>query len=86
MAFADLVGFTALSEGPGAARAGDLAARLKTAAFDALQPGVQVVKLIGDEVMLASTDVPALVATMLELLHATFERPVAVRVADVAGR
>jgi adenylate cyclase len=70
IAFADLVGFTSLGEQLTPRELGGLAERLESLAFDALRPGVTVVKTIGDEVMLAASDVPALVATILDLLAA----------------
>ena len=70
VAFADLVGFTALAQGFGPQQVGGIAERLEAAAFEALRPRVSVVKTIGDEVMLASPDVPALVATVLDLIAA----------------
>ncbi len=70
VAFADLVGFTALVDGSAPQRVGGIAAHLETLTFDALRPRVSLVKTIGDEVMLASADVPALVATLLDLIDA----------------
>jgi len=70
IAFADLVGFTSMSQGLGPAGLGSVAGRLEDLALEALRPGVSVVKTIGDEVMLASEDVPALVETVLDLVAA----------------
>jgi len=70
IAFADLVDFTGLGDRVAPNELAEVAERLETLAFDALQPGVSVVKTIGDEVMLASPDLPALVATVLDLIRA----------------
>jgi adenylate cyclase len=70
IAFADLVGFTSMSQGLGPAELGGVAGRLEDLALEALRPGVSLVKTIGDEVMLASEDVPALVETVLDLVAA----------------
>lgn len=69
IAFADLVGFTQLSEEVGAVDLGGAVERLEAHAFDSLRPGVSVVKLIGDEVMLAGADADDLTASVLELLR-----------------
>jgi adenylate cyclase len=63
IAFADLVGFTSLGDRLTPRELGRVAERLESLAFDALRPGVAVVKTIGDEVMLAASDVPALVSS-----------------------
>jgi adenylate cyclase len=70
IAFADLVDFTRLGDRLAPNELAEVAERLETLAFDALRPGVSVVKTIGDEVMLASSDLPALVATVLDLIRA----------------
>ena len=70
IAFADLVDFTGLGDRLAPNELAEVAERLETLAFDALQPGVSVVKTIGDEVMLASPDLPALVASVLDLIGA----------------
>jgi adenylate cyclase len=70
IAFADLVDFTRLGDRLAPNELGEVAERLETLAFEALRPGVSVVKTIGDEVMLASPDLPALVATVLDLVSA----------------
>jgi adenylate cyclase len=70
IAFADLVGFTSLGETLGPAEVGRVAERLESLAGEAVRPRVNLVKTIGDEIMLASEDVPALVASVLELVAA----------------
>jgi adenylate cyclase len=70
IAFADLVDFTRLGDRLAPNELAEVAERLETLAFEALHPGVSVVKTIGDEVMLASPDLPALVATVLDLVGA----------------
>jgi adenylate cyclase len=70
IAFADLVDFTRLGERLAPNELGEIAERLETLAFEALRPGVSVVKTIGDEVMLASADLPALVDSALDLVRA----------------
>jgi adenylate cyclase len=70
VAFADLVGFTALGGDRGTPQAlGDVAQRLEELAIEALRPGVNLVKTIGDEVMLASVDAASLVVVVLDLLR-----------------
>jgi adenylate cyclase len=73
IAFADLVGFTTLG---GQLTAGDLSAvagRLEALAADRLRPRVSLVKTIGDEVMLASSDAAALTGSVLALVAAADE-------------
>jgi adenylate cyclase len=69
IAFADLVDFTGLGDRLAPNELAEVAERLETLAFDALEPDVRVVKTIGDEVMLASPDPRALVASVLELIR-----------------
>lgn len=69
VAFADLVGFTALGDRGTPQALGGVAQRLEELADDALRPGVNLVKTIGDEVMLASIDAASLVEVVLDLLH-----------------
>ena len=69
IAFADLVDFTGLGDRLAPNELAEVAERLETLAFEALEPGVNVVKTIGDEVMLASADPPALVASVLALIR-----------------
>jgi adenylate cyclase len=68
IAFADLVGFTGLSEQMALGDIGRAAEELDSLAGASLRPNVRIVKTIGDEVMLASEDPPALVETVLDLL------------------
>ena len=70
IAFADLVDFTGLGDRLAPNELAEVAERFETLAFEALEPGVSVVKTIGDEVMLASPDPPALVASVLALIRA----------------
>jgi adenylate cyclase len=70
IAFTDLVDFTRLGDRLAPNELAEVAERLETLAFDALRPGVSVVKTIGDEVMLASPDLAALVTTVLDLVRA----------------
>ena len=54
--FADLVGFTALSEHASVAESGAVATRLARLAASAAEPPVRLTKLIGDAAMLVSDD------------------------------
>lgn len=65
--FADLVGFSALSQGVALTESSRLAATLEELAGAVARPPVRLVKLIGDEAMLVCEDPGALVAAMLEL-------------------
>jgi adenylate cyclase len=65
--FADLVGFTALSERLTLAESGGIAARLEDLAGSAAEPPVRLVKLIGDAAMLVSDDSTALVRALCDL-------------------
>ena len=68
--FCDLVGSTELATGPRAAEFGRAVMRFEEAAHDAASlRGGRVVKLIGDEVMLAGLDVPTVEAAFDELLR-----------------
>src|SRR5215210_2066631 len=69
IAFADLVGFTELGETVGVEELSGLAGRLARLAGGVVEPPVQVVKQIGDAVMLVSPDVPAAVETCLALVE-----------------
>jgi adenylate cyclase len=68
--FADMVGFTSLAEGLDITQLGDVAGRFGDIAGEVVVPPVRLVKTIGDEVMLASEDAPALVETSLKLIDA----------------
>ncbi|WP_234816830.1 MULTISPECIES: adenylate/guanylate cyclase domain-containing protein [Mycolicibacterium] len=67
VAFVDLAGYSVLTEACGDREAAWLAARLADLAHAALQPGVQVVKTIGDAVMLAASAPNQMMATMTVL-------------------
>jgi adenylate cyclase len=68
--FADLVGFTQLGRESQAEELGRVAGRLSDSATRLASPPVQVVKTIGDAVMLASTDVAKLLDALVALLRA----------------
>jgi len=61
VAFADLVGFTRLSESLPESEIGDVAGRLTEMASEVARPPVRLVKMIGDAAMLVSADAAALV-------------------------
>jgi len=66
--FADLVGFTALSQRMPADELAALVDRFESLAYDTVAAnGGRVVKMIGDEVMFANIDPPAAAATALAL-------------------
>jgi adenylate cyclase len=71
VAFADLVGFTALGETVPSEELGGLAGRLSRLAGEVAEPPVRVVKLIGDSVMLVCPEPEQLVDTALGLVEAT---------------
>lgn len=71
--FADLVGFTSLSEALDVAALGDVTGRLETMATDVAAPPVRLVKMIGDAAMLVSPDAGALLAAALALVEAAEE-------------
>jgi len=67
--FCDLVGSTELLTGGAAAEVGRAVMRFEDVAHEtAMRHGGRVVKLIGDEVMLAGLDVPTVEAVIVELL------------------
>ena len=70
VAFGDLVGYTRLSEHVAAEEASRIAARLGELAFEAVEPPVQLVKMIGDAVMLVSRDAEPLVGAVTQLRDA----------------
>jgi adenylate cyclase len=70
VAFADLVGFTALGESVPLEELGGVAARLARLARDVVEPPVRIVKMIGDAVMLVSPEPDDLVETGLRLVEA----------------
>ena len=68
--FADLVEFTRLGEEIAPEELGMVAGRLEEMATAVAEPPVRLVKTIGDEVMLVSTDAEPMVAAALELIAA----------------
>jgi adenylate cyclase len=66
--FVDLVGFTSTGQAVSAQELSALAERLEVAASELSGDDVSVVKVIGDEVMLAARDPEALVGAVLQLL------------------
>jgi adenylate cyclase len=68
--FADLVEFTRLGEEIDAEELGMVAGRLEEMASAVAEPPVRLVKTIGDEVMLVSTEPEPMVAAALALIHA----------------
>jgi adenylate cyclase len=68
--FADLSGFTALTEAHGDLDAATVAARFVERARSALLPGARIVKTIGDEVMIVADDVRVAVQVALALYRA----------------
>ena len=73
IAFADLVGFTRLGEEVPPEDLERIAARLTDLAVDVVTGPVRVVKTIGDAVMLASPDLPALLRCAFALLERAAE-------------
>jgi adenylate cyclase len=73
VAFADLVGFTALGETVPSEELGGLAGRLSRLAGEVVEPPVRIVKMIGDAVMLVSAEPRDLVDATLRLVEATDE-------------
>lgn len=71
IAFADLVGFTALGESVPVEELGGVAGRLSRLAGEVVEPPVRIVKLIGDAVMLVSPQPDAMVDIALALVEAT---------------
>ncbi|MFV9453536.1 adenylate/guanylate cyclase domain-containing protein [Rhodococcus sp. NM-2] len=70
VSFADLVGFTALSEQLSAADLGQLAERLDTLTTAVVEHPVRFVKMVGDAVMLISPDSAALCRATLDIMAA----------------
>ena len=68
--FADIVGWTELSEEAEEARIGSVADRLGAMATDLLRPPARVVKMIGDAVMFVSPDTKPLLGLALDLVDA----------------
>lgn len=73
--FADLAGYTALTEAHGDGHAADVAGRFASVASAALAPGARVVKTIGDAVMIVAPDCRAGLETALRLLRAVDDEP-----------
>ncbi|HMI80975.1 MAG TPA: adenylate cyclase regulatory domain-containing protein [Solirubrobacterales bacterium] len=71
--FADLVEFTRLGEEIAAEELGEVAGRLEEMATAVAEPPVRLVKTIGDEVMLVSSEVEPMVAAALNLIRAAEE-------------
>ncbi|MGH2947604.1 MAG: adenylate cyclase regulatory domain-containing protein [Solirubrobacteraceae bacterium] len=71
VAFADLVGFTALGESVPMEELTGLAGRLSRLAGDVVEPPVRLVKQIGDAVMLVCPQPAEIVETALRLVDAT---------------
>lgn len=70
VAFADLVGFTRLGDEVSPQELSQVATKLEQLAGHVVAPGVTLVKVIGDAVMLVSEDPRALVSSVLDLLAA----------------
>jgi adenylate cyclase len=73
--FADIVGWTELSEEAEDARIGSVADRLGSLTTDLLRPPVRVVKMIGDAAMLVSPDEKPLLDLALDLVEAADADP-----------
>ena len=70
VAFADLVGFTRLGGRVPAEDLGAVARRLEAITVDAVEPGVRLVKTIGDAVMLTAGDPACLLRSLVALADA----------------
>lgn len=73
--FADLVGFSALTDAHGDRDAVVVADRLLALAEAALDAGVEVVKTIGDAVMLRGDEIPPTMETVARLVAAILTEP-----------
>ena len=73
--FADLAGFTALTETHGDLDAAKVAARYTEMTRAALQPGARLVKTIGDEVMIVAENTMCALQTALKLREAIDQEP-----------
>src|SRR3954452_2031285 len=74
IAFADLVGFTALGESVPVEELGGVAGRLSHLAGEVTEPPVRIVKLIGDAVMLVAPEPAPMLACALELVETAAEQ------------
>lgn len=70
VAFADLVGFTALSDQADPRRLADVLDCLERLATEVAKPPVRLVKLVGDAAMLVSEDCEALLIAACDLVNA----------------
>jgi adenylate cyclase len=75
IAFADLAGYTRLTEELGEAEALEVVERFVSAVEDSLPDNARVIKTIGDEVMIVGTDASALVDWAVGFQQLTTERP-----------
>jgi adenylate cyclase len=75
IAFADLAGYTRLTEEAGEEEALDIIERFVQAVQDTLPDDARVVKTIGDEVMIVGTDAPALLDWAVGFQQLQTERP-----------
>ena len=73
VAFADMAGFTALSDRLEIEELGRIAARFEELATAVAEPPVRLVKVLGDGAMFAADDAGALVAAQLELVDRAAE-------------
>ncbi len=86
VAFADIVGFTALGEELPESELTDIATRLGVLADEHVKAPVRVVKTIGDAVMLVSRDPDAMVRTMVAIFEAAADDLPDLRVGIAYGR
>jgi class 3 adenylate cyclase len=68
--FADLTGFRALTDARGDVGAADAASRFVTMVRRSLAPGAQIVKTLGDGVLVVASDLPAARTTASSLRNA----------------
>ena len=73
--FADLAGFTALTEAHGDTDASELAKRFETLVRERLPPGAKLVKMMGDAAMVVADDEIACVLFARDLLTAVEDLP-----------
>ena len=72
---ADLCGYTALTEAHGALHASEVVLRFGRLVEASLEPGVRIIDCIGDDVLCAGPDTPAVVRTALRLRQAIEDEP-----------